>query len=1071
MKLTTILRFLAVLFFSLQLTQLSAQKTKRYEDPNKTYERAVELLDKAKYGGAQQMFEKLIAMIPERENEMRVDAEFYSAYCALKLFNRDAQTRLKDFVHKHPESNLRQKANFALGNYAYRKKKYQEVIDWFSDVDVQDLSAKEQLEYKFKIGYSYLRLGDSEKALGYFYEIRNRRSDYYVASNYYFGHLSYLQGNYASALESFQRIDGERGFKDLIPYYLTQIYFLQKQYQALVDYTTPMLETVNAEKQPEVIRLLGEAHFKLGNFDKAIFYVEQYVNTAISISAEDAYLVGFSYYKEKEYAKAIDYLKQAISEGGPIAQKAYYYLAQSYLGQDKKSYASNSFRKASKMHYDKRLREDALFSYAKLAYELSFNPYHEAIEAFNEYLTKYPDSDRIDEAREFLLSVYLTTRSYDKALAALENMRMKDFRTKGIYQTIAYNQGVEKFLSNNFDEAYESFVKSLKFPIEDRLVADAKYWQAEIKYRQSQYGQSIGLYKKYLNSGGVYKSDYRNSANYNLGYAYFKSENYSDARNYYRKFVSGKTKDLKKKGDAYLRIADCFFVEKDYRNAIKNYQNAINLNEIDVDYALLNSAMCKGYLGQNDNKANDLELLLTEFRDSKYTVEATYQLADAYFKLGQNNRALETYGFIAKQFPESPFVKKSLLSIGLIHYRNGDFTTALDVFKQIAEQYTTYEDAKEAIARAEDIYVELGQIEEYNEWVGNLTYYNVSNTALDSTNYRSAENLFTKGECERATEAFENYLNKFNPALFKTNAHYYLAECYMKSKQFDKALFNFNQVINQRVNKFTESSLLAASTINYNKQDFKAALSNYTQLEKVADFKTNVLEAQIGQMRCYFKLNDFEKTAEFAESVLFNEKTPDEIKFEALVTKAKSIYKLGRNSEAQRLFWKISEETQSEVGAESKYYAAEIYFKAGEYEKTEEEIFAGVGRKPTYDYWLAKNYILLGQVYWEIDEREQALATLQSIVDYHEGAELKKVAGDILDGYNAIIEGEKQALKKQEEANAPEVIFDSYDKNQEDLFETEEGEEEAPMEVLEFTMPKDSISEGAPTDSIQNPKK
>ena len=42
--------------------------------------------------------------------------------------------------------------------------------------------------------------------------------------------------------------------------------------------------------------------------------------------------------------------------------------------------------------------EDALFSYAKLAFELSYNPLDDAITAFQRYLDKYPNSIRRDEA-------------------------------------------------------------------------------------------------------------------------------------------------------------------------------------------------------------------------------------------------------------------------------------------------------------------------------------------------------------------------------------------------------------------------------------------------------------------------------------------------------------------------------------------------------------------------------------------------------------------------------------------------------------------------------------------------
>jgi TolA-binding protein len=58
----------------------------------------------------------------------------------------------------------------------------------------------------------------------------------------------------------------------------------------------------------------------------------------------------------------------------------------------KKNYARNAFKKAYDLGNDPTVTEDALFNYAKLAYELSFDPYNEAIIALRDYMAKYPRS-------------------------------------------------------------------------------------------------------------------------------------------------------------------------------------------------------------------------------------------------------------------------------------------------------------------------------------------------------------------------------------------------------------------------------------------------------------------------------------------------------------------------------------------------------------------------------------------------------------------------------------------------------------------------------------------------------
>ena len=83
------------------------------------------------------------------------------------------------------------------------------------------------------------------------------------------------------------------------------------------------------------------------------------------------------------------------------------------------------FRRLSKLSFDVDIKRNSLFNYAKLAYELSYNPYDEAINAFQEFIELYPETEDAKEAYEFLLKVYLTTKNYNDALLQWIKLKIK----------------------------------------------------------------------------------------------------------------------------------------------------------------------------------------------------------------------------------------------------------------------------------------------------------------------------------------------------------------------------------------------------------------------------------------------------------------------------------------------------------------------------------------------------------------------------------------------------------------------------------------------------------------------
>ena len=1013
----------------------------------------MDLFDKEKYAAAQEMFALAQKDISNKQSEFYIFSEYYQAICALTLFHDDSEERLSSFLTNYPDSKWSNDIHYQLGNLFYRKKKYEKAIIEFQGVSTTDLEEDDKTAFHFKKGYAYLQIEDKRRALQDFTKIKDKEGDYYNPSNYYYAHLNYENGNYTEALESFKRIQADKNFRNVIPYYVVQIYHLQGKPDELLAYAIPMMETADPDKTGEISRLIGEAYYNKQDYKKALPYLVKFANDGLPRTTDDNYQLGNCYYQNQDYNNAIKYLNYASNDRSIRSQTALYQMGDSYTQIDKLAAARDAFKKAYEIDLDPKIAEDALFNYAKLAYELSYNPYNEAIEAFESYLNKYPNSIRTAEANEFLTFVYLTTKNYSAALLSLSKIQNKDFKLQSAYQYVAYNRAVELMLSKDYQGALETFKKVSTFPIEKKLIALSYFWQGEILYNLSSYGRSIAAFNQYVKSASAYTTPQFNLAQYNLGYAYFKLGQYEPSISAFRKFIASPGDDKAYVSDALVRVADGYFVRKEYDKAIDFYQQAYRRKDQEGPYALYQSGISNGYNNDDNQKIATLNTFVDQFPTDDLYPAALFELGDAYFKSGNNEAALKRFEAVISAYGDNPLAKKALLQSGLILYRNQQYDKALLSFKEIVSRYPNFEDSKEAIARAEDIYVELGKVDEYNTWVSSLNFYDLSQGALDSINYRAAENAYSKEDCDKSIELFTSYLNKFESPIFEINAHYYTAECYFKNGNNDSALVHYNAIANATVNKFSEPALVTAAYLNYQAKDYQLALDQYIKLNDVATFKLNKIESQLGQMRCYRELGNPRYAIDYSNRLAFYSTVPAEILVEALQTKANSFMLLRDTTQAYMTYKELHEGYKSIEGAEALYNMAMIQFRKGDYVKAEDLVFEMVNSTPIYDDWLARSFILLGDVYVKQDNLFQAKATLKSVIDNHDGDDLVQEAqaryDDILAIENSQNEGKIDTL---------EINFNVDAKNK-DLFE-------------ETASPKDTLNTIKPTatDSTLTPK-
>ena len=181
------------------------------------------------------------------------------------------------------------------------------------------------------------------------------------------------------------------------------------------------------------------------------------------------------------------------------------------------------------MEFIPHITQNSLFNYAKLSFELSLDPFNEAILSFQRYIALYPTSPRRDEALQHLVNLFLTSNNYRDALASIEAITVKTPVLRTAHQRVAYFRGVELFNNGDFKSAIEHFDISLRFP-ENRIIrAQSLFWKGEALFRLGQYQESIDQLNRFLVTPGAFSIPEFNLANYTIGYAFFKQNNHRQA--------------------------------------------------------------------------------------------------------------------------------------------------------------------------------------------------------------------------------------------------------------------------------------------------------------------------------------------------------------------------------------------------------------------------------------------------------------------------------------------------------------------------------------------------------------
>jgi len=835
----------------------------------------------------------------------------------------------------------------------------------------------------------------------------------------------YLEEKFAEALDGFRKLNNDPAYSKVIPMYISHIYYKQQNYAEVVNYTGQVINEVEKDQKPELSKLLGDSHFHLGQYEKAIPYMEAYFDATKLQTREESYVLGYCYHFTASYFKAVPLLEKASKGDDALAQNAYYHLADCYIKTNEKEKAKMAYDAASKLSFDEKIKENALFNYAKLTYELSFSPFNETIKAFDNYIEMYPNSEHNTEAYQILSDVYMVTKNYKDAISSIEKIKVKTPAILKAYQRVTFYRGLELFNNLAYTQALKFFDISLENNNDRTIYAQTLYWKAEALHRTGDYNEAVNYYTRFLTSNGAAAIPEFNDARYNLAYAYFKLEDYDLAATNFSRYTDAvKGSRSEKLADALNRLGDLSFLKTDYTKALQYYQQSYTLKTFDPDYALYQIAFCKGLQRDYQGKIANLEQLLSAYPESAFQDDALYELGRAYERLGEITKASAHYNSLVQNHKQSAFYRKALLQLGLMNFNNGNYNPALAQYKEVAEKFPETPEAQTAMLGIKNCYIELNNVDGYFDYSKQSgTGATVRATEQDSLTFMAAERLYMAGD-KNATAQLNRYLQQFPDGSFALSAHFYLAEALYKEGKFTDANKHYTVVANQPENLFSEQAVSRAAELTLNAGDYTTALVLCNRLEGMASNKWNILRANTGQMRCYFTLEDYNNALTAAAKIKKSETASEAIKREAGFVEGKSYYMTGKADKALEGLKATATDVNFEQGAEAKYLVAEILFKQKNVQKSEAEITDFIEKNTPHQYWLGKAFILLADIYMSRNDEFQAKHTLKSLVENYNNA---------TDGI--IEEASKKLLliensEKQEQQNAIDNSFQMKIKEQ-----------------------------------------
>lgn len=925
------------------------------------------------YEAARQYIERWdAATLKSEENYLQQEEAQYMLMVIDAEHNlKQVRDRVLNYLERRPETIYKNHLTSIVGSSYYAEGNYQEATLWFERVDAERLNYNDALRNSLHYAISLIKIGRLDGGKQYLSIARMMDKGRYADDIiFYTAYLDYLSKNYEQAQKQFVAMYNNREYGNEARLYSADIYIRDLEYNQAIEILTALMEDdVEDYIWVEIERLLGEAYFMNGEYEESSQLLQSYVMSGDDIGDELYYYLGVSYYECGNDEEAIEYLCRVGEQIDEIYQSSQYYIGLASLRVGNKERARMAFEESSSVGVNTTTRERAMYNYALLLYETSYSPFAESLIVFERFLNSYPGSEYSESASNCLVDLYMTTSNYEVALRSIDKIQNPTPSVLEAKQQLLFKYAKDLYINGRYSEAIQQFNGVVELTrYNKKLSEEAYFWRAESQYKLSNIRMAMSDYRNYVALSSNKNSRLYLLSQYGMAYIYYNEKNYPSALVLFLD-IYGRASVVKMDADIVadvtMRIADCYFYNRELDKAIEYYNTALGLIPSKGDYLLYQRGLVYGLQHNYEAKIKTLQQLSDGYPHSDYLPMALYEMGRAYRQMDNSEDAIVVFNRISSSYPQSDLARYAATEVAQIYYQLSKYDEAISAYKGVIESYPGSDEQKMALRDLRSIYVERGRVSEFLEYAEQMQNgVSLQSVERDSLSYASAEYLYSRGDYQSAKRLFAEYVEEYPNGEYIPNAWYYQAVIYQRDNDYERALQCYLSASEFDNSRFAEESLDLAASMAYTVGDYMTAIDAYVRLLGRSANVEKIGKSYIGVVNSAENIGNSELVLQYVDKAM-EYIQPEQQRKQFSFYKANALANVGRTDAAAHLYKELSEDVRTEYGAEARYILCEMMYESGDLAGAEREItsFLRQGQSTSHKYWLARSSILLSDIY------------------------------------------------------------------------------------------------------------
>lgn len=941
--------------------------------------RAQMLLDYGRYADARPLFSQM-ARSGRIASEQTRDWVYYGlAVSRAELIDEQAAEVMNSYLQSNPMSVYSGDIRFRLAELECERGNYQSARTEFLKCPYKSLDLKSRERYDIRMGYISFIQGDYSSADGYFSKI-DKRSEYWYHALYYRSYIAYANGESDRAYDGFKALENGTPYSPLMPFYIFNLEFSRGNYQETNALGMKILsQGTTPQQRLSILRVMSESWFRLEEYRKGATYIAQYRKEGGEMGREENYLLGYSSYRLTDYTTARDSFEKCVTGDDALCQNAAYHLGDCAVRLNDKRAAMQAFSIASSIMADPVIREESMFGYAKLNYELG-GTFNEAINILLAFIEAYPQSKHLSEARVLLVAAYYNSNNYEMALESISRLGELDSDLKLAKQKILFRHAMQLYSSGELSAARREFMRSKEVGVSARYNALSQMWIGETSYAMGEMQSAISGYNAYLGLAPRQAAEYADAL-YGLGYAYYQTDDNQRAKDNFSKMVSRAKRNDPRRADALNRLGDIEFSSRDYNAAVGYYDQAAAMRGPAADYARFQKAQSLGVLGRNQEKISILRQLASS-SGAGYADRAEYEMGKTMVNDGDYRSAKALLEKFVKRYPDSEYLAQAYLALGLSYVNLSENSRALQSYERVVALAAGTPLAKDAMQAVREIYVSEGRISDYLDYARkNGAEGDMSRMTMDSLSYRSAQNAYLAGRYQSAIPQMNSYIESFPQGYYRNEAMFLLSDCYLRQGDTDNALIVMKTLSEAPRSEYTIPVLEKMASVSRSQKMYAETDICYRRLYSMTDDGAKRSEYA---SHCSSAALESEDERLLGKLLAQSDAMPEIPQRDLRAAKGMMLHFHQARNEMDKVYEmaeQLSSDMRDKAGAEAQYLLIRRAFMASDLDKAEKMVYSFSESGTTQSYWLAMAFITLGDVYAARSDTFQARATYQSVID------------------------------------------------------------------------------------------